>query len=425
MRAATKRDDPWSALEELLEGETRQAVVDELSSAKTLGAALHRLRRAIEADSFSVGQREFSLRGLVRRAEARAGSDGFHVLHDWDGPAKRFQATTIPLDVLDHLATVRGEAPAAPLPVALLLDYYLLYVLALLALAACSQDDADEELDRLGRLLDRLQGPSGSGQRFADDVGTLVLLATSHYEPEERGFLLLLDRARRLARRHRLSLALVHATSLGAHLRFGFDVTYGRDTVAMREDNGADYPWLCFALATLAEEYAAHRTTGEDAIDRDRIVEALLSGLSPDPRAFVGEPPASLAPCRTEWLAFREVFETYRQDLIEEFAREDPAGRPYSPLALSYNFAQNVVKGAVVDALLRGEAWPISLNGLLTRFRSEDEALARRRALAETLAGYAQRHPDWIRGAWRPVILYDLRAGRRAFRLAMEKLQER
>ena len=46
---------------------------------------------------------------------------------------------------------------------------------------------------------------------------------------------------------------------MGSHLRFGFEATYGRDTVVMRDDNVADYPWLCFALATLMREYARCR----------------------------------------------------------------------------------------------------------------------------------------------------------------------
>ncbi len=43
---------------------------------------------------------------------------------------------------------------------------------------------------------------------------------------------------------------------MGSHLRFGFEATYGRDTVVMRDDNVADYPWLCFALLTVMQEYA-------------------------------------------------------------------------------------------------------------------------------------------------------------------------
>lgn len=424
MCPADRIDEAWGRLETFLTGDTRRGLVNELARARTLELALLRLRRAMEDGVLAFGSRTFVLRSLVRGADTRVRQQGLHALHDWDGPARKIKATSIPVDVLAYLSEQRGDEPPTATTLAILLDYYLLYVLAVLAVAACLQDDADGQLDRVGRLLAALQGPGGSGQRFADDVGTLILLATSHYEPEERGYARLLDRVRALAPRHRLALALVHAASLGCHLRFGLEVTYGRDTVAMRDDNVADYPWLCFALATLAEHYVALRHRPGDEGDRSLVVEALLMGLSPDPRAFVGEPPPSLSTCRAEWLAFREMFETYRRDLLEEFAAQDPTDRPYSPLALSYNFAQNVVKGTVVDALLRGNAWPLSLNDLLTGFAAGDEALPRRRELAETLMRHARRHPDWIRGAWRPVILYDPHAGRRAFRLTMDKVRE-
>src|SRR5207247_10084647 len=61
---------------------------------------------------------------------------------------------------------------------------------------------------------------------------------------------------------HRTNIALGHAASMGCHLRFGFEATCGRDTVALRDDNTADYPWLCFALATLMSEYSRTGETG-------------------------------------------------------------------------------------------------------------------------------------------------------------------
>ena len=44
--------------------------------------------------------------------------------------------------------------------------------------------------------------------------------------------------------------------------------------------------------------------------------------------------------------------------------------------------------------------------------------------LATTLMGYARSNPDRIRGQLMPVIVYDPQAGRRAFTIAMEKLQQ-
>ena len=56
--------------------------------------------------------------------------------------------------------------------------------------------DADRNLDRVEELLRELQGPSGSGQRFAADAETLMLIGTSHYELEEWGYAKLLARVR-------------------------------------------------------------------------------------------------------------------------------------------------------------------------------------------------------------------------------------
>ena len=59
-------------------------------------------------------------------------------------------------------------------------------------------------------------------------------------------------------------MALGHAASMGSHLRFGFEATYARDTVIMRNDNVTDYPWLSFSLATLMREYSRMRDEGAE-----------------------------------------------------------------------------------------------------------------------------------------------------------------
>ena len=83
-----------------------------------------------------------------------------------------------------------------------------------------------------------------------------------------------------------------------------------------------------------------------------------------------------------------------------------------------------MVKGAVVDALLRGEAWTLTLNDMLTGIRDDEEQNAAKEALATTLMGYARANPHRIRGRLMPVIVYDPAAGRRAFSVTMQKLKE-
>ncbi|MGH9348335.1 MAG: hypothetical protein ACRD26_13840 [Vicinamibacterales bacterium] len=411
-------------LDKALSGTLRRDVVAGAASARTLGKALGRLREGMRSHAWGSGPRHITLDRIVRDYDRRTRAEGLHALHDWDGKADRVNDDSIPVDVLNFVIAQRGEEPVDPAVLAILLDYYFLYVLALLSLRIWDRGDADENLDRLEHLIERLQGPGGSGQRFAADAATLILIATSHYEREERGYGLLLERARRLGRAHRTKIALGHAVCVGCHLRFGFEVTYGRDTVVMRNDNVADYPWLCFSLATLLREYARLREHGIEGVERDTIVEAILNGLSADARAFVGAPPPSLSACEAERVELRDTFLRYREALVEAFARYRPSEQAYSPLSFFFNFSHNVLKGTVVDALLRGRPWRLALNDLLTSAPLAEEGGDSQEALATTLMGYARAAPDTIRGRLVPVVVYDPQAGRQAFGITMRKLRE-
>jgi hypothetical protein len=158
--------------------------------------------------------------------------------------------------------------------------------------------------------------------------------------------------------------------------------------------------------------------------ERDRVVEGILNGLTPDPRAFVGEPPAFLAPFEAERSRFRELFEKHRSRLLEEIEGHRPSDEAYSPVAFFFNFPHNLLKGVVIDALLRGEPWKLSLNDLLTGVPRGGDRSESRTALAKTMMGYARRSPDRIRGRLTPVIVYDPRAGRRAFSETVRRLRE-
>jgi hypothetical protein len=121
---------------------------------------------------------------------------------------------------------------------------------------------------------------------------------------------------------------------------------------------------------------------------------------------------------------FVEGYTRHRTALLESFQRYRPSDAAYSPLSFYFNFSHNVVKGTVVDALLWGEAWDVTLNDLLTgvpRAGLEDDS---KQLLATTLMGYARSNPDRIRGRLMPVIVYDPQAGRRAFTVTLEKLAQ-
>jgi hypothetical protein len=346
--------------------------------------------------------RSHALAPFVAEFDRRGRGEGFHALHDWDGISDRVNPEIIPVDVVDYCVrsgvdTTRGPA------LAILLDYYFLHVLALMSLRVWDESGPDANLERLDHLVDLLQGEAGSGQLFVDHAATLLLLATAHFELEERGYHALLEKVRGLNADHRACVALDHAGTLGCHLRFGFEATYARDVLVMRRDNVADYPWLAFALDELLEEYARRPDP--------RTAEGLLNGLSPDAVAFARRP------------AFEERFRTASAPLLEVFETLRPGEQAYSPLSLFFNFSHNVVKGTVIDALVTGEPWDVTLNDLLTALPAEATG-GPRHSLATRLMGYARAQPDRIRGKPTPVIVYDPQAGRQAFGLTLRRLKE-
>ncbi|HEX8031362.1 MAG TPA: hypothetical protein VF491_22990 [Vicinamibacterales bacterium] len=404
-----------------LGGPVRREIVAGFSG-KNLGASLRGLRDAMRANRFrAVGQQIF-LDRVVSSFDGRTVAEGFHILHDWDGVAQQTNPDIIPVDVLHFLADQRGGDPASQVELAILLDYYFMHVLSLLTMRVWDSGDPNENFDRLNGLLAELQGPNGSGHQFAADAETLMLIGTSHYELEEWGYDKLLTRVRTLDESHQFKIGLGHASSMGCHLRFGFEAQCGRDTVALRDDNVADYPWLCFALAAVMREYGRLSDAHIENRDLAVIEEALLNGLTADARAFIGVPPSSLSASEAERLQFVDGFTRHKGALLESFQRYRPSESAYSPLSFFFNFSHNVVKGTVVDALLWGEAWDVSLNDLLTGIPRAELEEGSQQLLATTLMAYARSNPDRIRGQLMPVIVYDPQAGRRAYTVALEKL---
>ena len=407
-----------------LEGSARRAIVDDFASAKNLGGALKPLADAMRANQFRGRGHQIFLDRVISSYDGRTRAEGFHLLHDWDGVAQQTNPDIIPIDVLHFIAGQRGAEPAGRAEVAILLDYYFMHVLALLTMRVWDDGDPDENLARIDALLKALQGPGGSGQLFADDAATLMLIGTSHYEPAEWGYDKLLGRVRTLNERHQFEIGLAHAQSMGCHLRFGFEAQCGRDTLALRDDNLADYPWLCFALAAVMGEYSRLADANLQGRDVAVIEEALLNGLTPDARAFVGVPPPSLSRSEGDRARFVDGFKQHKPRLLDAFQQYRPSETAYSPLSFFFNFSHNVVKGTVVDALLWGEAWDLSFNDLLTGVPRAGLEDGSQLLLATTLMAYARSNPDRIRGRLMPVIVYDLQAGRRAYTVAIEKLSQ-
>jgi hypothetical protein len=358
---------------------------------------------------FKIGAIQVDLQKVARQFDYLARQDGFHVLNDWDGKANRLIEQTIPVDVLNYVLARNETNARAP---GILLDYYFVYLLALLSLRVWDEDDPNEGIEKLSRLLQFLQGQAGSGHRFAENAETLIFIATSHYETDETAYERLLTKVKTLDSAHQLEIALVHSALLASHLRYGFQAQYRRDLAEMRSDNAPDYPWLCSSLTTLIRTYASMREQGVFGTKRERIVEAILNGLSPDARAFVG---------RTE---FGELFQQYKEDLLEEFDNLRPSGHAYSPMSFCFNFPHNVIKAAVVDACLRDEPQAVTLNDLLTGIPRDAQAGEPKERLAKRLTAYARSSPDMVRGRPTPAVVYDSNSGIRSFVKTTLKLKE-
>jgi hypothetical protein len=402
----------------------RPAILAHAGGGRNLEHALLRLREGMRSHVWHVGGRPLDLADAIAWYDTRTRAEGLHALHDWDGVADAVNVETIAVDVLDFVIRQRGHEPPHPVTLAVQLDYYLMYLLALLSLRVWDDGAAGANLARLEALLGEIQGPAGSGQRFCDDAEALMLVATAHYELQEHGYDLLLDRVRTLEPARRTRVALQHAAAMGCHLRFGYEATYARDVIRMRDDNVADYPWLCFAVAGAIDEYVRLTEAGEFGPARDRVVEALLNGLTPDARAFVGAPIATLGAHEAERARAREQLLAWRSRLREEFEPFRPTSQAYSPLSFFFNFSHNVLKGMVVDALLRRAVWPLSLNDLFTAFPADPATSEQKTLLATTLMAYARSSPQAIRGRLMPVIVYDPSTGREAFGNTMRRLME-
>jgi hypothetical protein len=396
----------------VLTGPARADIVAAAARVPRMPDALAVLADGVSRHVFATSEGVVRFAKVVDRFDGQTRAEGFHVMHEWDGVSDRVNATSIPVDVLNYIADLRRNDATDHRVLAILLDYYFLHVLALMSLRIWDDGNANANLDRVGALLAALQGPQSSGQRFADDAETLILLATSHYERDARGYELLLDRVKTLGREHQARIALGHAAAMGCHLRFGHEATYGKNAEFMRHDNAPDYPWMRWALMTLLGELE----DGGGALARDTVTEAFIGGLTADAELFLAD---------TE---FVERLQPHRNEVRAALDAHRPSEIGYSPLAFFFNFSHSVLRGAVVDAVLWGEPWPVTLNELLTSRVSTSAGaapLSKRVALATTLMDYARKNPHRLRGRLMPAIVYDPGTGRRALLAAINLLETR
>ena len=402
----------------LADGERRRAV-DALVSGGDTSRALFRLRGMMASHAIaSGGGAAHAFDRAVRKLDHRTRQDGFHVLHNWNPRLHRFTDDIVPVLMLDHYVR-EAEAPAPERVVLeILLDYYLLHVLTLCAMRAWD-GDADAVLDRVAVLVERLQGPDGSGHRFVGDAETLIIYALSQFHPDERAYDRVIERIETLRPERRLAFAAASAAVLGAHLRWGFWLMYGRDVVRMRNDNVGDYPWLLSSVVTLLREYARLNDAGIHDAHRDRVVGALLLGLAADPWAFTGKAPAALSEWADEHGEARALLERHGPGLLDELEGHRPSKEAYAPLSLHFNFPHNALVALLSMALLAGAPQPTPLNALFER-----DAGGQRAALARAMTDFAGGSASRLGARGAMLVAYDPYSGLRSFTLTVDALRK-
>ena len=382
-------------------------MVDQILSGQS-GTVFERLQSAMREHRFPVVSGALALRRIVDSFDAQSRREGLHVVQPWDFQAHRFTKDIAPVMLVDYCARLPKRLAAERLTIAILLDQYFLTVLSLLAVRAWDDGDPNENLDRVSTLVRAVQGPGGSGHAFVDDAETLLFLAVSYYHPNEDSYGLLLDKVRALDEKHRVRVAGPCAAMLGSHLRWGLRFMYKRDVGAMREDNLVDYPWLLFAVDTLA---------------RAGAIEAMLDGFSADPWAFAGEVPVALSGDAAKHAALRVWLRERGTGFLDEIATHQPSPKAYSPLSYACNFPLNASVALVAIALEDGRTYP-SLNALFAREPQGAKPDASAGRLAERLMQYSASDPGRLGAGGAPLIVYDPADGAHAYNAVVRTLLE-
>ncbi len=419
-------DIDWGAAAELLRtvlsGPVRRDIVDRALRGGDMAAALDRLRSWMSAHRFRTGSGPLELADVVRVLDGAARADGFHVLREWHQSAHEFSRNDVPVLMLDFCRRHTFGGPVRE-ALAVLLDYYFLYVLALLVMRVWDEGDPNANLDSVTDLVALLQGPAGSGQRFVDGAATLLYVATSNFQPDESAYERLLDKVWTLDEDHRAALAVVGGPVVATHLRWALWAIYERDLVRTRNDNAVDYSWLLFSALTLARSYGRLHRSGIAGNERSVVVGALLNTLSADPWAFTGEPPDILTDYAAEHAELRELLVRHRDHLLDELAAHRPTQGAYSPVSLQFNFPHNVLVASVVLSVTGGDTVPnLPLDTMLTSRSSNDPDTGETERLARSVTGFAAAHPE-RRGERRVfIVAYNPSVGARSFARTMSVL---
>jgi hypothetical protein len=387
-RIGITHDAAFEILGAALAGDTRIEILDALESAGDFARARDGLRSAMRSHTFATGREPLALQPLVQSFNGRAQRSGLHVLESWDYRAHRFADEILPVLMLDRCALHRVPVEQRRAAMSVLLDHYFVSVLGLVAARAWDDGDPNENLDRVNRLLKMLDG-AGNAPRFMDDAETLLLVAISHYHPQESAYDDLLTNVTQLSEAHRLRLALACAGALGGHLRWGLRYMYKRDVALMRADNTVDYPWLVFSLVTLWRELRRMHEANIAGPERDRVAAGFVNALAADPWLMTGKAPACLGLQRDEHAALCDDMLENSELLLQVLESQRPQPGVYSPLSFTCNFLCNAIVAIVATAVSDPAPAP-SLNGLFAPAPRTGSSDCDAEAHAKRLMAYAR-----------------------------------
>lgn len=409
-------------MESALSDGLRPRLLEALSADGDFSAGVSALRRAMRSHTFPTGNGAGPLRldRLVQRFDARARRSGLHALESWDYVAHRFASEITPVLMLDRCALDGVPIERRHAALAVLLDHYFLTLLGLVVTCAWAEGEPNANLDRATGLLHLLQGRDGGPCRFVDDVETLLLVAISHYSPDEQAYEVMAQRFDALTDARRRRMAHACAAVLGGHLRWGLRFMYRRDLGLMREDNVVDYPLVIFGLLNLLRDFEAERSAGVGGLAHARTVEAVLNGLSADPAFAAGKTPAWLRTQQAEHREMRERLLDHRDALLEGLAAHEPSARAYTPLGFDANFLCNAVTAMIATALAEEGPRP-TINALFTGLSPDSQRSADAERQARALMGYAVRNRV---AADAPLIVYDPHEAAHAFNMVRAMLRQ-
>ncbi|MEX2466334.1 MAG: hypothetical protein WD995_05455 [Gemmatimonadota bacterium] len=413
-------------IETMLSGAFRGEFVEETLAKGSMGRALKHLRTAMQNHTFETTSARYELKDIVDRLDRRTRSEGFRVLHSWNFRDLEFSRENTPVILLDYFADIGMVEGTDREVLQILLDYYFFHLLILCTMRAWDVDDPSAYLDRVDALIERMQGPDGSGHNFVEHAETLLILGISQFHPEEAAYDRLVEKVWALdSEERRVRFARLGTAVLAGHLRWGFGVMYRRDIGRMRDDNVGDYPWLLTAVLELLRAYDRMLERGAAESERDPVVEGLINGLTPDPWAFFERTPSALRGYADAVEEFRDLFARHRDMLLSDFERHRPRADRYSPLHLHFNFPHNALVAKVLIALHRGSPLNLPIDALFRSPAAGAESEDRMTAdFAHTLMSYSGVNPEGYDQHGAMFVVHDVKAGLRHFNMALSTIRK-